>query len=51
MNIGMMTLPLVLFCRCGSLRLRGKYGQGAGSPRTSATSACRDEGGIEEKTG
>jgi hypothetical protein len=49
MYIWMMTLSLVLFCRCGALRLRGRDGRGVGSPGTSETGACRDEGGTEAK--
>jgi len=47
MCIWMFTLSLVLFCRCGTPRLRGRDGRGSGSPGTSATFVCRDEGGRE----
>ena len=50
MCIWMLTVSLVLFCRCGTLRLRGIDGRGSDSLGTSATFTCRDEGGREAET-
>jgi hypothetical protein len=49
MYIWMLTLPLVLFCRCGTPRSRGRDGRGANSSGTGATIACRSMAGQRRR--